>query len=57
VLKSNGINKLSRNPIYVDFGLFTIVSIIFTMNAVIITHTATPHTTGPLVASNEIPAK
>jgi len=35
-LKSNGIYRISRNPMYVGFGLFTISSIVFTMNYIII---------------------
>lgn len=36
VLKTNGIYKLSRNPMYVGFGLFTIASMIYTLNLWII---------------------
>jgi protein-S-isoprenylcysteine O-methyltransferase Ste14 len=30
-LKTNGIYKLSRNPMYVGFGLFTIASMMYTL--------------------------
>ncbi|HRW22346.1 MAG: isoprenylcysteine carboxylmethyltransferase family protein [Proteiniphilum sp.] len=36
VLKSKGIYRISRNPMYVGFGLFTISSMIYTMNYTII---------------------
>lgn len=36
ILKSNGIYRFSRNPMYVGFGLFTISSMIYTMNYTII---------------------
>ncbi len=36
VLKSKGIYRISRNPMYVGFGLFTISSMIYTMNYIII---------------------
>lgn len=32
VLKTNGLYKISRNPMYVGFGLFTITAIIYTAN-------------------------
>lgn len=36
VLKSNGIYRISRNPMYVGFSLFTISSMLYTMNYIII---------------------
>lgn len=36
VLKSKGIYRISRNPMYVGFGLFTISSMIYTMKYIII---------------------
>jgi protein-S-isoprenylcysteine O-methyltransferase Ste14 len=36
VLKTNGIYKISRNPMYVGLGLFTIASMVYTMNVIII---------------------
>lgn len=36
VLKSNGIYRISRNPMYVGFGLFTISSMVYSMNYIII---------------------
>ncbi|MCB2194982.1 MAG: isoprenylcysteine carboxylmethyltransferase family protein [Bacteroidetes bacterium] len=35
-LKTNGIYKISRNPMYVGFGLFTLTSMIYVHNIVII---------------------
>jgi protein-S-isoprenylcysteine O-methyltransferase Ste14 len=35
-LKSNGIYRISRNPMYVGFGLFTISSMLYTLNYIII---------------------
>ena len=36
VLKSNGIYRISRNPMYVGFGFFTISSMLYSMNYIII---------------------
>ena len=35
-LKTNGIYKISRNPMYVGFDLITIASIVFTLNWLVI---------------------
>lgn len=35
-LKTNGIYKISRNPMYVGFGFFTLASMIYTFNVFII---------------------
>ena len=36
VLKTNGLYKISRNPIYVGFNLLTIASIVYSLNITII---------------------
>jgi protein-S-isoprenylcysteine O-methyltransferase Ste14 len=36
VLKTNGLYKISRNPIYVGFSLLTISSMIYSLNIVVI---------------------
>lgn len=36
MLKTNGIYKISRNPMYVGFNIFTITSMIYTLNWIVI---------------------